>query len=165
MDIPSTCATRLATFSADPKIATVDERGWVRPIRNGQTNVAVAVAGQTLTVAVKVQLLTNEPPTSFRHEVMPVLAKLGCNAGACHGYSLGKNGFKLSLRGSDPELDYPAIVKESLGRRVNSLVPESSLLVAKRAATCHTRAAPSFDAAAWRTRSSSTGSAMAHQPT
>ncbi len=52
-----------------------------------------------------------EPPTSFRHEVMPVLSRAGCNAGACHGYSLGKNGFKLSLRGSDPELDFPAITQ------------------------------------------------------
>ena len=31
---------------------------------------------------------------------MPVFSKAGCNAGACHGYSLGKNGFKLSLRES-----------------------------------------------------------------
>ncbi len=117
--------------SADPRIAAVDERGWVRPIGNGETRVTVTVAAQTMTVPVKVQLSANEPPTSFRHEVMPVLAKAGCNAGACHGYSLGKNGFKLSLRGSDPELDYPAIVKESLGRRINLLVPETSLLVAK----------------------------------
>ncbi len=83
----------------------------------------VAVAGQTLTVAVKVQLAANEPPTSFRHEVMPILTRAGCNAGACHGYSLGKNGFKLSLRGSDPSWTISVIVKESLGRRINLLVP------------------------------------------
>ena len=117
--------------SADPKVAIVDELGWVRPIGNGETRVTVTVAAQTLTVSVKVQLSSKELPTSFRHEVMPVLSRAGCNAGACHGYSLGKNGFKLSLRGSDPELDWPAIAKESLGRRVNSLVPEQSLIVVK----------------------------------
>src|SRR6266536_1660433 len=65
------------------------------------------------------------------HEVQPVLARAGCNAGACHGYSLGKNGFKLSLRGESPEADYPAIVREFAGRRVNFTQPAASLLVAK----------------------------------
>jgi hypothetical protein len=117
--------------SADPRVATVDEQGQVHPAGNGQTQVTVTVAGQTLTVPVKVKLPAGETPISFRHEVMAVLSRAGCNAGACHGYSLGKNGFKLSLRGSDPELDYPAITKESFGRRITPLSPESSLLVAK----------------------------------
>jgi hypothetical protein len=117
--------------SADPRIAVVDEQGWVRPVSSGATTVKVAVAGQTLTVPVKVQLPPQEPPTSFRHEVMPVLTRAGCNAGACHGYSLGKNGFKLSLRGQDPAQDYQAIVRDAFGRRVNSESPETSLLLAK----------------------------------
>ncbi len=117
--------------SADPRIATVDERGWVRPVGNGETSVKVEVAGQTLTVAVKVHLPAMEPPISFRHEVMAVLSRASCNAGACHGYSLGKNGFKLSLRGSDPQLDYPAITKETYGRRISPLAPDASLLVVK----------------------------------
>src|SRR4051794_21469256 len=40
--------------SADPKVAVVDERGWVRPTGTGATSVTVSVAGQTLTVPVKV---------------------------------------------------------------------------------------------------------------
>src|SRR5438477_12604133 len=94
--------------SADPRIAEVDERGWVRPVGSGSTMVTVAVLGQTVTVPVNVQMPPREPPTSFRHEVMPVLSRAGCNAGACHGYSLGKHEFKLTLRGSDPQLDWPA---------------------------------------------------------
>jgi Protein of unknown function (DUF1553)/Protein of unknown function (DUF1549) len=117
--------------SADPKIATVDDQGWVRPIASGATTLTVAIAGQTKTVPLKVQLPAQEPPTSFRHEVMPVLARAGCNAGACHGYSLGKNGFKLSLRGQDPPLDYLAITKDAFGRRVNCESPETSLFLAK----------------------------------
>ncbi|MCE9606180.1 MAG: DUF1549 and DUF1553 domain-containing protein [Planctomycetia bacterium] len=117
--------------SADEKVAVVDAAGWVRPVAGGETKVTIEVAGRTLTVPVKSQLPAVEPKYSFRHEVMAVLTKGGCNMGACHGYSLGKNGFKLSLRGSDPELDYPAIVKEMYGRRLDFENPVGSLLVAK----------------------------------
>jgi hypothetical protein len=117
--------------SADPRIAIVDEQGWIHPVASGQTQVTVTVAGQTKTVAVKVQLPAAEEPYSFRHEVMPVLSRAGCNAGGCHGYSLGKNGFKLSLRGADPDPDYFAITKDSMSRRLNFQTPSASLLVAK----------------------------------
>src|SRR5438034_2987638 len=117
--------------SANPEIATVDEGGWVRPVASGQTQIEVTIGSQKKTVVVTVQLSPGESLYSFRHEVMPVLSKAGCNAGACHGYSLGKNGFKLSLRGSDPELDFNAISKEFFGRRVNIGVPEASLIIAK----------------------------------
>lgn len=117
--------------SADPKIATVDAAGWVRPVATGKTQVTIAIAGQTKTVPVEVKLPATEPPISFRHEVMAVLSKAGCNMGACHGYSLGKNGFKLSLRGADPEPDYYAITKDSFGRRIIPLAPYSSALIAK----------------------------------
>ncbi len=117
--------------SADARIARVDELGWIHPVANGQTQVTVAVVGQTRTVAVQVQLPAVEPPYSFRHEVMPVLSRAGCNMGACHGYSLGKNGFKLSLRGSDPEPDYVAITRDASGRRLAFQSPEASLLIAK----------------------------------
>jgi hypothetical protein len=117
--------------SADAKIAAVDDRGWVRPIANGETSIIVTVAGQTRTIPVKVQLPPTEPPVSFRHEVMAVLTKAGCNSGGCHGYSLGKNGFKLSLRGADPDLDFRAITRDAFGRRVDCRVPESSLVLLK----------------------------------
>ncbi|HEX4607628.1 MAG TPA: hypothetical protein VH092_05420, partial [Urbifossiella sp.] len=116
---------------ADPKVATVDAAGWVRPVTNGTTTVSVTIAGKTTTVPITVQLPPAEPATSFRHEVMPVLSRAGCNMGACHGYSLGKNGFKLSLRGESPEQDFPAIVRGAAGRRINYLSPEASLLIAK----------------------------------
>jgi hypothetical protein len=123
--------TPLATFtSSNPQVAVV-EQGWVRPVANGAAAIAVAVAGQNLQVPVQVELPAAAPSFSFRHEVMPVLSKAGCNMGACHGYSLGKNGFKLSLRGSDPELDFPTITKESFGRRIDRQNPASSLLIGK----------------------------------
>src|SRR5205814_406005 len=121
-----------ATFrSSNEQVAQVDALGWIQPVSNGQATVTAQAGERTATVAVTVQLPNQPLGPSFRNDVMPVLSKAGCNAGACHGYSLGKNGFKLSLRGSDPELDHPAIVKETLGRRLNLLSPEESLLVAK----------------------------------
>jgi hypothetical protein len=68
---------------------------------------------------------------SFRNHVIPVLTRLGCNSGACHGAAAGKNGFKLTLRGYDPELDFSVITRQSLGRRVNLNEPAQSLLLLK----------------------------------
>jgi len=115
---------------ADPKVAVI-EAGWVKPVTTGQTTITVVANGQTFTIPVKVTLPATEPVISFRHEVMPVLSRAGCNAGACHGYSLGKNGFKLSLRGADPEPDYAGIVRESAGRRISFQNPAASLIVTK----------------------------------
>src|SRR5215469_3354325 len=68
---------------------------------------------------------------SFRNHVIPVLTRLGCNSGACHGSSAGKGGFKLTLRGYDPEADYNTLTRQSLGRRTNKLEPARSLLLLK----------------------------------
>lgn len=68
---------------------------------------------------------------SFRNEVMAVLSKAGCNAGTCHGNKNGKGGFKLSLRGQDPEADYFTLTRDSLGLRANAVEPEQSLLLLK----------------------------------
>jgi Protein of unknown function (DUF1553)/Protein of unknown function (DUF1549) len=68
---------------------------------------------------------------SFRNHVIPVLTRLGCNSGACHGSSAGKGGFKLTLRGYDPEVDYNTLTRQSLGRRTNKLEPARSLLLLK----------------------------------
>jgi Protein of unknown function (DUF1553)/Protein of unknown function (DUF1549) len=68
---------------------------------------------------------------SFRNEVVPLLTKLGCNQGACHGGQHGKGGFKLSLLGFEPEVDFTAIVKSAEERRVTPFAPEESLLLLK----------------------------------
>ena len=76
-------------------------------------------------------LLTSEPTVSFRRDVMQVLSKAGCNAGACHGNANGKGGFKLSLRSEDAEADYQALVQDQSGRRIHLLEPAQSLLLLK----------------------------------
>jgi hypothetical protein len=62
---------------------------------------------------------------------MAVLSKAGCNQGACHGNQNGKGGFKLSLRGQDPALDWTALTRDALGRRINPLRPAESLVLLK----------------------------------
>ncbi|MEM7317265.1 MAG: DUF1549 domain-containing protein, partial [Planctomycetota bacterium] len=73
--------------------------------------------------------------TSFRNDVLPVLSKVGCNSGACHGAIAGKGGFRLSLRGYNPESDYFNIVKQARGRRIEPVDPGRSLLITKPTAT------------------------------
>jgi hypothetical protein len=68
---------------------------------------------------------------SFIKDVVPVLTKAGCNAGACHGSFQGRGGFRLSLLGFDAAADYEAIFKGARGRRVSLASPESSLLMQK----------------------------------
>jgi len=68
---------------------------------------------------------------SFRNDVMAVLSKAGCNAGACHGNKSGKAGFKLSLRGQDAEQDYLTLTRDTFARRTNPLDPDQSLILLK----------------------------------
>jgi len=70
-------------------------------------------------------------PISFRHDVMALLSKSGCNAGICHGNANGKGGFKLSLRGDDPSLDFQVLTRSQFGRRINLIDPADSILLRK----------------------------------
>ncbi len=76
-----------------------------------------------------------ETTPSFRNDVIPVLTKSSCNSGPCHGASGGKNGFKLSLRGHDPEADHRVLTREALGRRIARMAPAHSLVLLKPTAT------------------------------
>src|SRR5438094_10034040 len=72
---------------------------------------------------------------TFRNDVMAVLSRAGCNQGTCHGNLNGKAGFKLSLRGQDPDFDYKMLTRDMLARRVDKQKPEASLILAKATAT------------------------------
>ena len=71
------------------------------------------------------------PKVSFLRDVAPIMNKAGCTSGPCHGAAKGKNGFKLSLRGYDPEFDYQALLYDLSGRRFNRANPAASLMLAK----------------------------------
>lgn len=65
---------------------------------------------------------------------MPIFSKAGCNSGSCHGSFAGKNGFRLSLFGHEPETDFERLTREADGRRINRLDPTNSLLLLKATA-------------------------------
>ena len=67
----------------------------------------------------------------FERHVMGLLSKVGCNSGSCHGSFQGKNGFRLSLFGYEPAMDHNSITRDNLGRRINVVNPDDSLLLLK----------------------------------
>jgi hypothetical protein len=130
--------TNIAQYRiVDPGIATVDERGAVRPLSDGETEITITWSTDVvvLRVPVTVRGIENPRPVSFEDDVAPILTKARCNSGGCHGKAEGQNGFKLSVFGFDPVADHAALVKESRGRRVLASAPSESLLLRKATAT------------------------------
>jgi len=84
-----------------------------------------------LLLASAVGLYAADQPVTFLRDVAPILNKAGCTSGPCHGAAKGKNGFKLSLRGYDPQFDYEALLYDLSGRRFNRAEPGRSLMLAK----------------------------------
>ena len=70
---------------------------------------------------------------TFLNDVGPILTKLACNSGGCHGKSTGQNGFRLSLLGFEPAFDHDALLHEGRGRRIFVSEPHHSLLLQKAA--------------------------------
>ncbi len=126
--------TATATYAfADKKMAVMDKEFVVRGAADGQTTLTVQFGGKTIALPVKVEQSATEWPISFSLDVMPVLNKAGCNTGSCHGAARGKDGFRLSLFGYDPEGDYHRITRENFGRRINLALPDDSLMLEKSA--------------------------------
>jgi len=117
--------------SSEPKVVTVAPGGRLLAVGNGSATITVTVAETRKSVAVTVSGVSDRPIVSFTEHVMPVLAKAGCNAGACHGSQYGRGGFKLSVFGFAPDEDFAAIVRDGFGRRVNRLDPAQSLFLLK----------------------------------
>lgn len=126
--------TRSAAYAAtSPAIATVDKAGIVRPSGDGSTTVTVDAAGRKASVSVSVEKAAADVPVSFTREIEPILTKASCNGGGCHGAQHGRGGFRLTLFGFDPAVDYTQIVRSNEGRRVVQNDPERSILLAKPA--------------------------------
>jgi hypothetical protein len=87
--------------------------------------------GKQVKLPVKVLAAVADRPISFKLDVMPVFMRSGCNQGSCHGAARGKDGFRLSLFGFDPDGDHYRLTREFNGRRVNLAIPQDSLLIDK----------------------------------
>ncbi len=115
---------------ANPALVRRDGQTYY-PVADGQTELKVEFGGQMIVVPVKVERATEVRAISYKLDVMPIFMKAGCNTGSCHGAARGKDGFRLSLFGFDPDGDHMRITRELPGRRIDLAVPMASLLIEK----------------------------------
>ncbi len=101
------------------------------PAADGATEMTVSWGGRDLRVPVVVKDAAKDRPVSFKLDVMPVFMRAGCNTGACHGAARGKDGFRISLFGFDPDGDWHRLTREISGRRLSVAIPHESLVVEK----------------------------------
>ncbi len=116
---------------ADKKIARVTSTGRVLPLANGATEITAVYGDKVVKAPVAAERCDVNLPINFPNQIVPIFTKLGCNSGGCHGKASGQNGFKISLLGFEPEVDFNALVKEARGRRLFPAAPDSSLLLLK----------------------------------
>jgi hypothetical protein len=123
--------TQLAEITpADSKGIKVEAGGVLRPLKEGTYPLNLRWQGKTTRANVVITDL-KPSPVSFHKDIIPILTRYGCNQGSCHGAQYGKGGFKLSLAGYDPDLDYNQIARLVRGRRLSLSAPEKSLLLTK----------------------------------
>lgn len=117
--------------SSDTSVVEIQD-GHAVPVGDGRATITVTSASGMLSRAEVIVSHTGRPTKfSFRNDVQSVLARQGCNMGACHGALSGKGGFRLSLRGYDSEADFAAITRQARGRRIEIADPGRSLVLAK----------------------------------
>lgn len=117
--------------SDNTRVAIVAD-GTVNPVADGTTTIrAFHEQKEIANARVTVSNTGDRFRWTFRNHVQSVLAKQGCNSGACHGALAGKGGFRLSLRGYDTDRDHFNATTQQLGRRIDLSEPGLSLLLTK----------------------------------
>lgn len=116
---------------ANPKLGKL-ANGILTPVADGTTRLTASL-GKLTSAPAEVTVKNTAAPAAieFVNDLMPILAKGGCNSTACHGSPVGKGGLKLSLFGYEPAEDFKAIAKDADGKRINTKTPEQSLLLQK----------------------------------
>ncbi len=139
--------TSRATMAvSNQAVGALDKNHVMMPLADGQATITATLAGHQATSPLKVTEYSTANTWSFRNDVLPVMTKVGCNSGPCHGAAAGKNGFKLSLRGYDPTTDYYTLTHQALGRRTNRMQPARSLILLKPTAAIPHGGGRRFDA-------------------
>ncbi|MBI1916966.1 MAG: DUF1553 domain-containing protein [Planctomycetes bacterium] len=124
--------TPFCALSAEvPDVVTIGPGGFLQPRKDGRTVLVVQAGPRTARVPVVVTDFGQPQPVSFRQQFIAALGVGGCNQGACHGIPSGRGGFRLSLRGHDPDADYLELTRGVFARRTNPLAPEASLIYHK----------------------------------
>ncbi|TWU59298.1 WD domain, G-beta repeat [Rubripirellula tenax] len=118
-----------------PPWATLATDGLVRPTQNGSGRLSVRFGKQAQSIRISASGSrtgdVDHGSVDYIRDVSPVLSRLGCNSGTCHGAQKGKNGFRLSLRGYDPIFDLRALTDDLSARRLNAAAPQESLMLRK----------------------------------
>ena len=123
--------TSSAKYTAKGDIVILQQDGLVQASANGNGWIDIAYNGHQQRIKTSVKKVSEPFVPDFRKDINPVLTKMGCNAGTCHGSQAGKNGFKLSLRGYDPLYDIRAFTDDMGSRRTNLAMPDASLMLLK----------------------------------
>ena len=134
--------TRQVKFRAlEPQLVSVDAHGLLAATKNGTTEVIAEFQGIQVKVSITVEDAHREQPINFTNEIVPIFSKLGCNSGACHGKSTGQNGFRLSLMGFEPHIDYEALTREAQAGASSPRHPRPACCCKSQPETCPTAAA------------------------
>jgi hypothetical protein len=123
--------SRATVAISDSKVAKIDKNDFVLPLGDGQATITATVQGHRASAPLIVQDYWTASAWSFRNDVLPLMTKMGCNSGPCHGAAAGKNGFKLTLRGYDPVADYYTLTHQANARRTDRMEPGRSLILLK----------------------------------
>ena len=133
-DGSTTDITRLSTVTL-PEWLHMETSGLLRASSDGAGEIQISIGDSRASIPVNAKNISGETPkigaVDYLRDVNPVLSRLGCNQGTCHGAQKGKAGFKLSLRGYDAVFDLRALTDDLAGRRINAAAPDASLMLRK----------------------------------
>lgn len=123
--------TRMVKWELDQTLGKVTKSGIFRPSKDGESTLKVNYQNLEAAIPVAIANQGADFHPDFVQDVNPVITRLGCNMGTCHGAKDGKGGFKLSLRGYDPLYDIRGFADDHSSRRVNFASPDDSLMLLK----------------------------------
>lgn len=114
-------------------VVAVQPGGVLLPRADGTASVAAHLGSLRIGASVLVRNAAAPSRWTYANHVAPLLTKLGCNGGSCHGAPAGRGGFKLSLFNADPAADYRTLARDGHARRIIPADPTASLLLKKPA--------------------------------
>jgi len=129
-DVTLDITDQVETTIANPELVRL-EGNVLYPVADGATEIEFRHGEFSVKLPITVEEAATVPAVSFKLDVMPVFMRAGCNTGSCHGAARGKDGFRLSLFGFDPDGDHHRLTRELATRRLNLAIPERSLLLEK----------------------------------
>ena len=121
--------SRKAKFSHNHMVKIED--AYVSPLANGQSSIKVTYGKLSKSIPLQVSSTDKNDPVSFNWETLAILTKQGCNGGGCHGKPNGRGALELSLNAFDPDFDETNLIRGAMGRFLQPISPEQSLLLKK----------------------------------